>query len=175
MRGGPRREIIISIVIIINISIIIIINSIITGTTIIILISSTTIITETPTIAYPTRMDEMKNGIDVADADGKIVGRSVAAGKLAVFQTVTTRSIFLPIFPLVIPPVVMQGFLATGAVAAGSAAAVALELVTITISMSVGLPCALALLPLQMSLDVKQLEPEFQKLGLTHVYASKGL
>ena len=28
---------------------------------------------------------------------------------------------------------------------------------------------------LVMSLDVKQLEPEFQKLGLTHVYASKGL
>ena len=41
--------------------------------------------------------------------------------------------------------------------------------------MSIGLPAALALQPLQMELDVKSLEPEFQKLGVKHVYASKGL
>jgi len=41
----------------------------------------------------------------VLDAEGKERGRSVTAGKLAVFKTVTTRSMFLPIFPLLIPPV----------------------------------------------------------------------
>ena len=122
-----------------------------------------------------TRMDEINNGIDVYDGDGKKLGRSIAAGKVAVFQTVTSRSCFLPIFPLVIPTVVMKAILATGAVAAGGGAAIVLEIITITLSMSVGLPCALALQPLQMSLDVKSLEPEFQSLGLTHVYASKGM
>ena len=122
-----------------------------------------------------TRMDEIRNGIDVCDADGKKLGRSIAAGKVAVFQTVTTRSCFLPIFPLVIPPVVMKAVMATGAVAAGGTAAMIIELVTITACMSIGLPAALALQPLQMELDVKSLEPEFQKLGVKHVYASKGL
>ena len=61
-----------------------------------------------------TRMDESRNGIDVSDADGNVLGRSIAAGKIAVFKTVTTRSCFPPIFPLVIPPLTMK---ALGAVA----------------------------------------------------------
>jgi len=128
-----------------------------------------------------TRMDELRNGIDVYDADGNKVGRSIAAGRIAVFKTVTSRSMFLPIFPLVIPPAVMKVVLATGAIAAGSAAAVLVELCTITACMSVGLPAALALQPLQMELDVSGLEPEFHALRdksgkpLTHVYASKGM
>ena len=75
----------------------------------------------------------------------------------------------------------MKVVMATGAVAAGGAAAIALELVTITACMSVGLPAALALQPLQMELDVRSLEPEFQKMigangkPITHVYASKGM
>ena len=44
----------------------------------------------------------------MCDADGNKLGRSIAAGQTAVFRTVTTRSMFLPIFPLVIPPVVMK-------------------------------------------------------------------
>ena len=64
-----------------------------------------------------TRMDEIRNGIDVSDADGNVLGRSVAAGKIAVFKTVTTRSCFLPIFPLVIPPLTMK---ALGALAGAS-------------------------------------------------------
>jgi len=128
-----------------------------------------------------TRMDEIQYGIDVADADGNKLGRSIAAGKVAVFKTVTTRSCFLPIFPLLIPPVFMKAVLATGAVAAGGAAAIAIEVVTIAACMSIGLPAALALQPLQMELDVTSLESEFQGLKgqdgkpITHVYASKGM
>ena len=103
-------------------------------------------------------------GIDVADADGNKLGRSIAAGKVAVFKTVTTRSCFLPIFSLLIPPVLMKAVLATGAVAAGGAAAIAIEVVTIAACMSIGLPAALALQPLQMELDVTSLESEFQGL-----------
>ena len=100
---------------------------------------------------------------------------------MAVFKTVTTRSMFLPIFPLVIPPVVMQGAMGVGLIAAGSTMAMLLELGTITLCMSIGLPAALALQPLQMELDVSSLEPEFQNLKdskgapIKHVYASKGL
>ena len=128
-----------------------------------------------------TRMDEIQNGIDVADADGNVLGRSVAAGKIAVFKTVTSRSCFLPIFPLVIPPVVMKLVFATGAIAAGGMVATVVELCTITACMSIGLPAALALQPLQMELEVSGLEAEFQAMKtkdgkpLTHVYASKGM
>ena len=128
-----------------------------------------------------TRMDEIRNGIDVADAEGNVLGRSIAAGQVAVFKTVTSRSMFLPIFPLVIPPLVLQGAMGAGVVAAGGTAAMLLELGTITVSMSIGLPAALALQPLQMELDVSSLEPEFQQLRskagakVTHVYASKGM
>lgn len=70
-----------------------------------------------------TRMDEIRNGVavpslleglgmgtdlgccQVVDGEGNERGLSVTAGKLAVFKTVTTRSMFLPIFPLLIPPV----------------------------------------------------------------------
>jgi len=128
-----------------------------------------------------TRMDEIQSGIDVADADGNKLGRSIKAGQVAVFKTVTSRSMFLPIFPLLIPPVVMKAVLATGAVVAGGGAAIAIELVTITACMSIGLPAALALQPLQMELDVSSLEPEFQSMKdksgqpIKFVYASKGM
>ena len=115
------------------------------------------------------------------DSVDSLMTRWRQAGKVAVFKTVTSRSMFLPIFPLVIPPVVMKIVLATGVVAAGGAAATVMELATITACMSIGLPAALALQPLQMELDVTSLEPEFQSLKgpdgkpITHVYASKGL
>ena len=38
-----------------------------------------------------TRMDEIKSGVKIADADGNVVGISKAAGKQAVMQTVTAR------------------------------------------------------------------------------------
>ena len=128
-----------------------------------------------------TRMDEIRNGIYVSDSDGNVVGRSIAAGRLAVFKTVTTRSMFIPLFSLIGPPLIVKAVVATGAVAVGSGAAMVLEVGAVAAMLSLGLPFALALQPLQMELDVASLEPEFQgkktKDGkpITHVYASKGL
>jgi len=128
-----------------------------------------------------TRMDEIRNGIYVTDADGTVVGRSVVAGQTAVVKTVTTRSWFIPMFSLIGPPLLMKGIYATGAVAAGTIVAATLEVGAVAAMLAVGLPFALALQPLQIELDVSYLEPEFQ--GLTtkdgapvkHVYASKGM
>ena len=74
-----------------------------------------------------TRMDEIRNGIFVNDADGDVVGRSITAGRMAVVQTVTTRSWFIPLFSLCAPPLIMQGVFATGAIAAGTTVAAVLE------------------------------------------------
>ena len=128
-----------------------------------------------------TRMDEIRNGIFVSDADGNVVGRSITAGRMAVVQTVTTRSWFIPIFSLCGPPLIMKAVFATGAVAAGTGLAAVLEVSAVAAMLAVGLPFALAIQPLQMELAVSSLEPEFQSLKtkdgkpITHVYASKGM
>jgi len=128
-----------------------------------------------------TRMDEIQNGVFVSDADGNVVGRSIAAGQTAVYKTVTTRSMFIPLFSLCGPPLAMKAVYATGAVVAGTTVAAVLEVSAVAVALAVALPFALALQPMQMELDVSSLEPEFQALKnadgspLTHVYASKGL
>jgi len=128
-----------------------------------------------------TRMDEIRNGVFVADKDGNVVGRSVAAGQLAVFKTVTTRSMFIPLFSLIGPPVIVKGVIATGVIATGTTAAFVLEVGAVAAMLAIGLPFALALQPLQMELEVSSLEPEFQKLShsdgtpIKFLYASKGL
>ena len=125
-----------------------------------------------------TRMDEIKNGVHVFDEEGSDLGVSIAAGKQAVFKTVTTRSMFLPIFPLLIPPVVMKAL--KGAGVKGRAAMVA-EVSVIALSLALGLPAALAILPQRMTLPVDSLEPQFSGRTLsngqpvTEVFANKGL
>jgi len=124
-----------------------------------------------------TRMDEIQNGVAVIDAEGKERGRSVSAGKLAVFKTVTTRSAFLPIFPLLIPPLALS----MTSLKPGALPHSMLSLVVITVSIATALPIALAIEPPQMAMEVSSLEPEFHDLKdsegnpVTILYASKGL
>jgi hypothetical protein len=88
---------------------------------------------------------------------------------------------FIPLFSLVGPPLVMKAVFATGAVAAGTTGAFVLEISAVAAFLAIALPCALAIQPLQMELDVASLEPEFQSkcnadgTPLKFVYASKGL
>jgi tricarboxylate carrier len=127
-----------------------------------------------------TRITEITDGIPVYDKDGDEVGVSITAGRTAVMSTVLTRSAFLPIFPLLIPPAIMQVVKKTNLVRAGGPL-IAFEVMTITACLGIGLPLALALQPQKMTLDVNNLEQIFQgldpKTGKPRevVYANKGL
>ena len=127
-----------------------------------------------------TRMNEMTDGIAVYDGEGDNLGVSVQAGRTAVLNTVLTRSMFLPIFPLLFPPMIMTAVKKSGVVRAG-APLIAVEVLTISLCLGIGLPAALALQPQKMTLDVKDLEERFRgmdpKTGLPRevVFANKGL
>lgn len=127
-----------------------------------------------------TRITEITDGISVFDQDGEDLGVSVKAGRTAVLNTILTRSAFLPIFPLLFPPMIMQAVKKSNIIRAGGPL-IALEVLTITAFMGIGLPCALALQPQKMTLNVSDLEETFHgidpKTGQLRevVYANKGL
>lgn len=124
-----------------------------------------------------TRMDEWNGrGTPLKDEDGKEIAFSLIGGKTAVFQTVISRCILLPIVPMVLPGLVTQ---AIGITAFGPKLAAELSMIIVAY---VGvMPACLAVLPQTMELDVKDLEPEFQNLynkkgeKVTKVYGNKGL
>jgi tricarboxylate carrier len=123
-----------------------------------------------------TRMDEIKNGVPVFDADGNNLGISIKAGQTAVFQTITTRSMALPIVPLLLPPILVNMVSLTS-----PAAKVVFQITVLAGCLCVGLPAALAIQPQQMTLSVNKLEPQFQNLKdaagnkIDVVFANKGL
>eukprot|EP00442_Polarella_glacialis_P037054 CAMPEP_0115092134 /NCGR_PEP_ID=MMETSP0227-20121206/26555_1 /TAXON_ID=89957 /ORGANISM="Polarella glacialis, Strain CCMP 1383" /LENGTH=386 /DNA_ID=CAMNT_0002483835 /DNA_START=9 /DNA_END=1169 /DNA_ORIENTATION=+ len=126
-----------------------------------------------------TRMEEWNgSGIPVIDHEGKDLGYSKAAGKQAVLQTVVTRSCFLPIFPMVVPPLIMKSLATT--LTFGPVAMV-VEIAVIATALGCMLPVALSILPQTMEVGVGGLEPQFQNLkdskgnSVTSVFANKGL
>jgi hypothetical protein len=62
--------------------------------------------------------------------------------------------------PLVIPPAVMLMAKKLKAVQASRPLSLVIAVTTIPCCMGLGLPCALAIFPLQMSMDISKLEPE---------------
>lgn len=122
-------------------------------------------------IAFMRSSEWMGDGVPVTAPDGTLLGTSKVAGRSAVLNTIVTRGLFLPMFPLLIPPMAMS-VLPGGAVT---------ELAVITAAIGIGLPCALALLPTTMELDAASLEEELRNRKdangrpVTTVFASKGL
>lgn len=123
-----------------------------------------------------TRMDEWRGrGVCIFGPDGQELGMSLAAGKQAVFSTIATRSVCLPIPVLIVPPLVMKALPLTGA------AATVTELLVIIGCISVALPAVLAILPQEMTVPVDGLEPQFQGLKdkagkpITTAVVNKGL
>jgi len=125
-----------------------------------------------------TRMEEWNGkGVTIFDAEGKELGMSPKAGQQAVLQTVLTRSCFLPIFPMVVPPLIMSALPTIGF----APVAIAVECVVIAGAIGCMLPVALSILPQKMEVSVASLEPQFQNLKdakgnpVTTVFANKGL
>lgn len=123
-----------------------------------------------------TRMDEIKNGVSILDSEGKKLGLSCNAGMEAIKTTIMTRTVCLPIVPIMLPGIVMGALNIQNAFLK-----IVGETVLVTGAFGIGLPVALAILPQEMEIPVSQLEPEYQGLKLangqpvTVVFANKGL
>lgn len=128
-----------------------------------------------------TRMEEMKQGVPVMDHNGNTLGVSQKAGIEGVKLTVLSRSCFLPIFPLVLPPLIMSAANKVSAIRSNRPVAIFVELLAITACMAVGLPAAIAIFPQEVELSTSKLEDRFQNLLdsdgnlLTTVLINKGL
>lgn len=127
-----------------------------------------------------SRMPEMQKGVTVVDKEGNAVGISKAAAIESVKFTILSRCVFLPMMPMLLPPIVM-GALGPMIAGAGAAVAVTTECCVIAACIGLGLPLAIAVFPQEMALDVTSLEPEFQSLtdssgtAITELYCNKGL
>jgi sideroflexin-5 len=126
-----------------------------------------------------TRYEEWNGGgIPVRDEEGRDLGMSKLAGKQAVLQTIATRVCFLPIFPMMLPPLVMKKL---KPVLPFAPLAMFTEVIVIAAAIGLMLPMALSILPEKMELSTSGLESEFQNLKdskgnpITKVYANKGL
>jgi len=129
-----------------------------------------------------TRMEEWKGqGVAIVSEEGKELGLSLAAGQMGVFQTVLSRSCFLPIAPMVMPVFAMKFLGRAVPILTVGALGICTEIVLICGCISTMLPCALAILPQKMEIPVSKLEPEYQNLKdskgqpITKVFANKGL
>ncbi len=128
-----------------------------------------------------TRIDEITNGIPVYDDKGNTLGISQLAGKLAVFKTIATRSMFLPVFPLLLPPVAVASLKSLKLLPKSKPLLLAVEILIISLCIGIGLPAALAIEPQKMEIRAEKLEPEFQNLVdqdgklIEILFANKGL
>lgn len=110
------------------------------------------------------RRKELTEGVNVTDADGKVYGMSQAAGQKAVALTVFSRAVFFPIFPLLLPPVIMAGVRRTSFLANYPRMALPTELGVIAACLWGTLPPAIAIFPQQSSIAASSLEPQFHGL-----------
>lgn len=128
--------------------------------------------------ALAMRYKEGVDGITVFDESGAAVGKSVVAGRAALFQIALTR-VVLPIPILLLPPFVLDAARAApglGPLLARSAGARTLfELAVIAAFLQGALPFAVALFPQTGSIAADKLEPEFRNRGTATYTFNKGL
>jgi hypothetical protein len=136
------------------------------------------------------RQDEWRHGVEVSDADGRVRGRSVAAGRWAIITTIATRTIYLApmlYLPYLHAAMVRALRLEAGAAAGASAggemagaagrgvgrivgaprgvASMALLVALTALSSAYVTPACMAIFDRQSSLPVRELEPEFHGLA----------
>ena len=121
-----------------------------------------------------------RDGIQVQDAHGNILGSSQLAGSQAIQQVAISR-IVTSAPALFIPGLIMAQLESTKLLKAYPRLSMPLNLLTVTGSLLVALPCAIALFPQIAQVDAKTLEPRFwglkDSLGnpIDKIYFNRGL
>ncbi|CAG8458701.1 9942_t:CDS:2, partial [Ambispora gerdemannii] len=129
---------------------------------------------------YLMRLKEIRNGIDVCDEDGNVLGKSKAAGASAVKQVAISRVLNnSPV--LTIPPLLLSQLEKTNFLKRNPRFLLPLNFGLITLSSITALPLAIAVFPQRAEIDTKKLEPEYSGLRnkngdiINKVYYNKGL
>ena len=121
------------------------------------------------------RMHELKEGIEVVDDKGKVVGTSKIAAKNAVRETAITRA-FLPAPILLIPPIVMPWLEKLAFMRKSPRLHLPVQVLVCMASFGLALPVSIALFPQTSEIKVTDLEPEFQhKTDRSTLFYNKGL
>lgn len=129
---------------------------------------------------YFVRSPEIETGIDVFDADGKVMGTSQIAAKGGVYSTTFSRAILqAPVF--FVPPFLLTTPYFKSILAKNPALSVPLSTFLLLVSFGVGLPATVAIFPQIVEIQTNDLEEKFRKLkdkdgnAVTKLYYNKGL
>nr|CAG8494826.1 5815_t:CDS:10 [Entrophospora candida] len=129
---------------------------------------------------YLMRLKEIRNGIDVYDANGNNLGKSQKAGASAVGQVAISRILTnSPV--LTIPPIVLSQLEKTSFLKHYPRLLTPINFGLITISLMTALPLAIAAFPQYASIDPMKLETKFWELKdengnvIKRVFYNKGL
>ncbi|XP_047128127.1 sideroflexin-5 isoform X1 [Hydra vulgaris] len=121
------------------------------------------------------RSGELKDGIDVEDENGNVIGVSKIAAKQAVFETALSR-VFLPAPILIFPPLIMSALEKTRFLTKHRRLIFPVNVFVCTMSFGLALPFAIALFPQQSKMSKEKLEPEIaDKTKSLFVKFNKGL
>lgn len=126
------------------------------------------------------RRSELKNGIDVKDHEGRVVGVSQEAAKRAIFQTMLTR-VVLPAPLLLVPPIAMMALGRTPLFRRFPRLRMPVEATVCVFAFVFGLPFAISLFPQEGSVAVPDAEDRFHGLvdsagrPVETLYFNKGL
>ena len=102
-----------------------------------------------------------------------------SAAKSAVVNTVLSRNVLLPIFPMLLPPLLSAAL--RSVVPLGAVGAIAAETTFVAGASATALPMAIAVFPQEMQIPTSALEPEFREAKdasgrrVDHVLCNKGL
>ena len=111
---------------------------------------------------YLIRYNEMRKGIQVTH-NGKSLGLSKEAAKMAVIQSASTRAV-LPIPMVIIIPGLWKLLEVTRMAPKSRAGTILADMLIVTFQLTVSLPLAISLFTQDMTVHKDKLEPEFRNL-----------
>ena len=128
-----------------------------------------------------SRKGEMTDGAPMTDCEGNYYGKSPAAGKSIVYQTVFSRGMFVPMPVLLLPTSIMYAMNKAKMVPGNPQLKMLFEMGVIVVSLGGALPVAMSIFPQKAEFKALDLEPNFHNLvnkngeRVEKLYTNKGL